>query len=101
MTAMTITDYNGVYGAMDLYKSVKDYNIKPIIGVDLPWTMDLSQGEPRSVGYITFLARSVEGYHTLLRLVSAAYMRRSPGELPFVDLSLLREHNDDLIAFWG
>jgi DNA polymerase III alpha subunit len=59
LSAMAITDYNGIYGAIDLYKSVKDYAIKPIIGADMPWTMDLSQGEPRSVGYVTFLARNV------------------------------------------
>lgn len=49
---------------------------------------------------MTFLARTVVGYHTLLRLVSAAYMRRAPGELPFVDMDLLREHTDDVMVFW-
>lgn len=41
LSAVSITDYNGIYGAIDLYKAVKDYDIKPIIGVDLPWVRQL------------------------------------------------------------
>ncbi len=47
MTAMSITDYSAIYGAMDLYKSVKDFGLKPIFGVDMPWVRQLGKRDPQ------------------------------------------------------
>ncbi|MEY3198025.1 MAG: hypothetical protein RL023_983, partial [Candidatus Parcubacteria bacterium] len=35
MEALAITDYNGLYGAIEHYKYCKKIGIKPIIGVEL------------------------------------------------------------------
>jgi len=31
MTAVALTDYNGLFGAIEFYKACKDVEIKPII----------------------------------------------------------------------
>lgn len=97
---IAITDYHGTYGLMDMYKKSKEAWLKPLLGVDMPWVRDVSQ-PIRDRWYITFLAKSVKGYHTLLELVSAAYMRTDSGATPYVDMDLLRQYHDDLIVFWG
>lgn len=35
MDTLTLTDYNGLYGAIEFIKACKKENIKPLIGVEL------------------------------------------------------------------
>ena len=39
--AVAVTDYNGMYGAGYFYKKTKGSDVKPLIGVELPFVYDL------------------------------------------------------------
>lgn len=104
MPAIGLTDYHGLYGAIDFYKKARGASIKPIIGVDMPFVRNRSllMKRTQSFGYVTILAKNVVGYHQLLSLVSAAHLSRHYG-IPFVDFRLLEEYCqwNDLFVFFG
>ncbi|HBB03828.1 TPA: hypothetical protein DCZ39_02920 [Patescibacteria group bacterium] len=61
MDAITITDYNGMYGMVKFYQLAKDAGIKPIIGVELGFVMDInSQFSEQQIGNIVIIAKSKE-----------------------------------------
>ncbi len=64
MTALALTDTNGLYGSVAFYTAARDAGIKPIIGVYLK-TLD---------GDAVLLARNLEGYSRICRLVTARHM---------------------------
>lgn len=61
MTALALTDQGGLYGGVEFYKSCREAGIQPILGADL---------EARD-GRAVVLARNIEGYSALCRLISA------------------------------
>jgi DNA polymerase III alpha subunit len=40
--AIALTDIYGLYGAVDFYNKAKSFDMKPLIGVELPYTSHLS-----------------------------------------------------------
>ena len=68
MEAIALTDRNNLYGAIEFYKTCHKKNIKPIIGVDLDCELDGGRI------HLIFLAENTAGYHTLVKLVSAAQL---------------------------
>ena len=71
MNAIAITDYNGMYGMVKFYQIAKDEEIKPIIGVEVGFVMDInSQINEQQIGNIVILAKSKEGYQSLMELTS-------------------------------
>lgn len=39
--SLAVTDLYGLYGAVDFYNKAKKYNIRPIVGVEIPYTPDI------------------------------------------------------------
>jgi DNA polymerase-3 subunit alpha len=73
MDAIAITDYNGMYGMVKFYQTAKDAGIKPIIGVELGFVMDInSQISEQQIGNIVIIAKTKEGYQSLMELTSFA-----------------------------
>ncbi len=102
-TAVAIADLYGMYGAVDFYSKAKSTNIKPIIGVEIPFVPYLSAYRHQrntKIPTITLLVANPEGYHQLMRLVSDAY-GQAVDELPVVDLPLLERHHEGIIAVLG
>jgi DNA polymerase-3 subunit alpha len=61
MNAIAITDYNGMYGMVKFYQIAKDEGIKPIIGVEVGFVMDInSQINEQQIGNIVILAKNKE-----------------------------------------
>ena len=100
-TAVAITDHGVMYGVIDFYRAAKAAGIKPIIGCEVyvaPRTMaDRVHGVDNEAQHLVLLCENETGYRNLSYLVSKGfldgfYMR------PRVDLALLRQHSEGLIA---
>ncbi|MFA6256424.1 MAG: PHP domain-containing protein [Candidatus Absconditabacterales bacterium] len=101
MNAIAITDYNGMYGMVKLYQSAKDAGIKPIIGVELGFVMDInSQLTDNQIGNIVILAKNKEGYQSLMQLTSFANKEGIKGK-PKIDLQSLKTFGREIICLFG
>jgi DNA polymerase-3 subunit alpha len=73
MSALGLTDYNGMYGAIDFYKTCLKEEIKPLLGVELVLVQDRTNKETKeNPGTICLLAKNHQGYLDLLEIVSHA-----------------------------
>ncbi|HEY1763424.1 MAG TPA: DNA polymerase III subunit alpha [Opitutaceae bacterium] len=106
MGALALTDHGNLFGAIDFYTAAKDKGIKPLIGCELY----LSEGsrlekqgridEGRSIFHLGLLARNIDGYLNLLKLVSDAHLKGFYYK-PRTDLETLAKHASGLIGFTG
>ncbi len=100
-TALAITDHGVMYGVIDFYRAAKDAGIKPIIGCEVyvaPRKMtDKEFGTDREPAHLVLLCKNEIGYKNLIHLVSRAFIDGFYNK-PRVDLDLLREHSEGLIA---
>ncbi|MBQ8748250.1 MAG: DNA polymerase III subunit alpha [Oscillospiraceae bacterium] len=100
-TAVAITDHGVMYGCIDFYKAAKAAGIKPIIGCEVyvaPRNMsDRVHGIDNDPYHLVLLCKDREGYENLCYLVSQAFVEGFYGK-PRVDLSLLRQRHQGLIA---
>jgi len=70
MSALALTDRDGLYGAFKHVRACADAGIMPLLGVDLALRADDGKG---LVGRVTLLAVGRQGWASLCRLVSAAH----------------------------
>lgn len=95
MDTIALTDYNGLYWAIEFFTACKKDNIKPILGVELWFTMNLSSKQ--SHGNIVLIAPTVDQYHNLLKLTSHANMEWYTTTAT-IDLALLKQYGEWLIV---
>ena len=100
-TALAITDHGVMYGVIDFYRAAKAVGIKPIIGCEVyvaPRTMaDRVHGVDNDARHLVLLCENETGYRNLSYLVSMGFLQGFYGK-PRVDLALLRQHSEGLIA---
>jgi DNA polymerase III subunit alpha len=76
MRAVALTDHGNLYGAIDFYSHAKSVGIKPILGVETyvsPRGMgDKLGSQDRNYFHLVLLAKNLDGYHNLIKLVSRA-----------------------------
>ncbi len=106
MNALALTDHGNLYGAIEFYNAAKAKGIKPIVGCELY----LAEGsrlekqgrtdEGRSFFHLGLIARNLEGYQNLLKLVSDAHLKGFYYK-PRTDLDTLARHAGGLIGFTG
>ena len=99
--AVAITDHGCMYGVVDFYKAAKKRGIQPILGCEVYVARRTRfdkvhelDGESR---HLVLLCENEEGYHNLIALVSKAWVEGFYNK-PRVDLELLRQHHQGLIA---
>ena len=99
--AIALTDHGVMYGCIDFYKKAKEAGIKPIIGCEVYVARrgmeDRIYGVDNEAYHLVLLCRDRTGYENLCYLVSQAYLKGFYGK-PRVDLKLLRERHEGLIA---
>ncbi len=103
MPAVTVTDHGSMAGAVELYRAAQKRDLKAIIGCEVYLVEDRRAKEPpgrRDWAHLTLLAETLEGYHNLVKLVSLGYLEGYHYK-PRIDLDLLRQHADGLIALSG
>jgi error-prone DNA polymerase len=91
MSALALTDHNGLYAAPQFFRAAKEAGIKPVIGAEL--TLEGSF-------HITLLVKERTGYTNLSRLITKAQLAGSKGDpkLTFTDLA---ERSEGLVCLSG
>ncbi|MBO5946061.1 MAG: DNA polymerase III subunit alpha [Clostridia bacterium] len=100
-SAVAITDHGVMYGAVEFYTSLKENGIKPIIGCEVyvaARSRHLKEGKQDSSGYhLILLCKNEVGYKNLCYIVSESFVNGFYMK-PRVDMELLREYHEGLIA---
>ncbi|MBQ8414818.1 MAG: DNA polymerase III subunit alpha [Clostridia bacterium] len=103
-SAVAITDHGVMYGAVEFYQSLKEKGIKPIIGCEVyvaPRSRHLKEGRIDSSGnHLILLCKNEIGYKNLSYMVSMSFIDGFYSK-PRVDMELLRNHSDGLVALSG
>lgn len=104
MGAMAITDHGNMYGAIEFYKECKKAGIKPIIGCEVYVAerkrTDKEPGIDNKRYHLILLAKNLKGYKNLMRIVTEANLTGYYYK-PRVDMDLLREFHEGIIALSG
>ena len=104
MNALAITDHGNMYGAIELYKEAQKAGIKPILGVEAyiaeRGRKDKEPGIDNKRYHVTLLARNIQGYKNLMRLVSISNMEGYYYK-PRMDKEVLREFHEGIICLSG
>jgi DNA polymerase III subunit alpha len=101
MPAIGLTDHGSMAGAVELTRLAGKAGIKPILGCEM-YVVDDHAARPQRErrGHLTLLAETREGYHNLVRLVSAGYLD-GYWYKPRVDLDQLEQHADGIVCLSG
>lgn len=102
MQALAITDHGNMFGAIEFYQKAKSQGIKPIIGSEVyiaPGSRfdKTSSGIPHASFHLILLAKDLEGYKNLIKLVSYAHTEGFYYR-PRIDKELLLKYHHGLIA---
>ena len=103
MDALAITDHGVMHGAIDFYQACTAAGIKPIIGCEMYVAREDHKGRSpseKSPYHLTVLARNIEGYRNLLKLVTTAHLNGFYYK-PRVDRGLLERYHEGLIVLSG
>src|ERR1035437_9325930 len=99
MPAVALTDHGNMYGTIEFYKLAKKNGIKPIIGVEAYMTAGSRLEKSPEVGgtkryyHLTLLAKNLQGYKNLIRLVTIANLEGYYYK-PRMDKEILRKYSD-------
>ena len=99
--AIAITDHGNMYGVVDFYRACKKEGVKPIIGCEVYVAPRRRTDKVRELDsearHLVLLCKNEEGYRNLSYMVSLANIEGFYNR-PRIDLELLREHHQGLIA---
>ena len=99
--AIAITDYNGMYGAIKFIWAAKDDDIKPILGVELWFVLDINTIiQPDQIWSVVLIAISDIWYAHLMELISYANTIGIKWK-PKIDLAALQKYWEWLVIFFG
>ena len=115
MPAVAITDHGNLFAAANFFNEAGKRDVKPIIGCEVYVAkgsrhdrgdkgngnngQERGEGEPgtRGSNHLVLLCESLEGYHNLIKLVSAGFLEGFYYK-PRIDYDLLSKHSRGLIA---
>ena len=105
--ALALTDTDNMFGALEFSEKLAGSGIQPIIGCALAIDFGDSDHGPRNVNAtlersrIVLLAQRQEGYRSLMRLNSRAFLDTPANEPPRLKLEWLEGETADIIALTG
>lgn len=101
MKSLAVTDHGVMYAVIDFYNECRSAGVKPILGCEVytaPRTrFDKDPGVDSNYGHLILLAETNEGYHNLIKMVSAAFTEGYYYK-PRVDQDLLKQYAKGLIC---
>ncbi len=109
MESIAMTDHGNLFGAVEFHDKARANGIKPILGCEVyiaggsRFTKEGRERDERgfdAINHLLLLAMNETGYRNLMRLVSKAYLEGFYYK-PRIDMDLLRDHNEGLIATSG
>ena len=105
--ALALTDTDNMFGTLEFSEKLAGSGIQPIIGCALAIDFGDSDHGPRNVNAtpersrIVLLAQRQEGYRSLMRLNSRAFLDTPANEPPRLKLEWLEGETADIIALTG
>ena len=103
-SAVAITDHGSMYGVIEFYNECKKNEIKPIIGCEVyvasKSRFDKNEGRGTKYNHLVLLCKNQIGYKNLTYMVSKGFTEGFYSK-PRIDMELLRNHSDGLIALSG
>jgi DNA polymerase-3 subunit alpha len=103
--ALALTDTDNMFGALEFSEKMAGYGIQPIVGCALGVDFGDQENRGPAAGdtwpHIVLLAARENGYRSLMRLSSRAYLETAPHERPHIKLAWLDGETDGLIALTG
>ncbi|MBI4185505.1 DNA polymerase III subunit alpha [Candidatus Berkelbacteria bacterium] len=104
MPALALTDHGAMYGVIEFYQAARAVGIKPILGVEAYVARrTIADRDPKLDAkpyHLTLLARTMEGYHNLTKLVSISHLEGMYYK-PRIDHDLLKEYGRGLTILTG
>jgi len=109
MPAVAMTDHGNLFGAIEFYEKARAAGVKPILGCETyiaAGSRFEKVGRERdengfdAINHLLLLAMDETGYRNLVTLVSKGYLEGFYYK-PRIDLDLLRQHSEGLIATSG
>ena len=106
MKAIALTDHGNMFGAIEFYNAAKSKGIKPLIGCEIYLTegsrleKNGRAEDSKSYYHMGLLAKNLQGYQNLLKLVSDAHLKGFYYK-PRADYETLSQYSAGLIAFTG
>src|SRR5687767_4097800 len=89
-------------GAVELYKACQKHGIKPILGLEAYFVDDRSVREGKiERNHLTLIAQNDEGFRNLVKLSSGGFLEGLYRGKPGVDMELLSQHAEGVIALSG
>ena len=91
-----------MYGAIQFYQAANTEGIKPIIGLEVWFVLNIDNAPtPNMIGTICLLAKNTEWYLNLMKLTSFAGQEGIMGR-PKIDISILEQYKEGILVFsWG
>ena len=105
--ALALTDTGNMFGALEFSEKMAGAGIQPIIGCSLAVDFGDQTDDParrqraRRLSRIVLLATREEGYRSLMRLNSRAFLETPPHETAHLKLGWLDGETEHLIALTG
>jgi DNA polymerase-3 subunit alpha len=105
--ALALTDTDNMFGALEFSEKMAGSGIQPIIGCALAIDFGDNDNGPRNGNVqierarIVLLAAREQGYRSLMRLSSRAFMESPPHEPPRLKAEWLKGETDGIIALTG
>jgi DNA polymerase III subunit alpha len=106
--ALALTDTDNMFGALEFSDKMASVGIQPIIGCALAVEFADQETSPRAGNgaqverpRIVLLAGRENGYRSLMRLNSRAFLETAPHERPHLKLAWLADESEGLIALSG
>src|SRR5260221_166544 len=101
MPAMAITEHGNMFSSIIFHDQARKRGINPILGCEVyvaPGDRRTKSGTPgETANHLVLLAETLEGYHNLIKLVSAGYTEGFYYK-PRIDKDLLAQHAKGLIG---
>lgn len=102
MPAIALTDHGSMFGIKEFHEFALRQEIKPILGCEVyvaPVSRFDKKGreQQRNYHHLVLLAKNLEGYHNLVRLVSLGWIEGFYHK-PRIDKELLRKYSSGIIA---
>jgi DNA polymerase III subunit alpha len=103
MPAIALTDHGVMYGAVELLKTCRGKDIKPIIGNEMyVINGDIEKQERRPRYHQVVLAKNTQGYKNLVKLTSISNLKGVQGKgifsRPCINKELLTQYHQGLIV---
>src|SRR6187399_705589 len=101
MPALAVTEHGNMFSAVIFHDEAKKRGVKPILGCEVyvaPGDRRDRSGTPgETANHLVLLSETNEGFHNLIKLVSAGYTEGFYYK-PRIDKALLAEHSKGLIG---